>query len=184
MNSFLEISGIITGIIGVYLAIRLSPLCWIISIINVLIYCFLFWIEKLYADSLLQILFCIISLYGWYQWTYNKELLIEKKVMYKASYKEMIFICMIFLLSSFVLGYFLRIYTDASFPELDSTLTCGSLIAQYLQTKKKIQNWIIWILVDIVYVFLFINKGLYSTAALYALYCMMAIRGYKQWKAY
>ena len=117
MNSFLEISGIITGIIGVYLAIRLSPLCWIISIINVLIYCFLFWIEKLYADSLLQVLFCIISLYGWYQWTYNKELIIEKKVMYKTSYKEMILLCMLFLLSSFVLGYFLRIYTDASFPE-------------------------------------------------------------------
>jgi nicotinamide mononucleotide transporter len=102
--------------------------------------------------------------------------------MYKASYKEMISLCIIFLLSSFVLGHFLRVYTDASFPELDSTLTCGSLIAQYLQTKKKIPNWIIWILVDIVYVFLFINKGLYSTAALYALYCIMAIRGYKQWK--
>lgn len=184
MNSFLEISGIITGIIGVYLAIRLSPLCWIISIINVLIYCYLFWVEKLYADSLLQIMFCIISIYGWHQWTYNKELQLEKKVMYKASYKEMVFLCMLFLVSSITLSYFLRIYTDASFPELDSTLTCGSLIAQYLQTKKKIQNWIIWILVDIVYVFLFAYKGLYTTAALYTVYCIMAFRGYKKWKAY
>ena len=185
MPSLLEILGFILGIGGVILTIRQSPFCWPISALNVIIYALLFFKEKLYADSLLQLVYLIISLYGWYYWTkgakdYKPNSSLVK--VGKANKKELGISFIIVIVFAVLLAIILKKNTDAAYPMADSFLTGISLWAQYLQTKKKIENWYLWIMADILYVVLFMAKGLYPSALLFLLYAILAIRGLQSWK--
>ena len=79
-------------------------------------------------------------------------------------------------------GYYLRYHTDAALPYLDSFTTAGSIVAQYLLTRKRLENWLLWIMVDVIYVPILWYKNLYPTSILYALYLGLAAYGYWQWR--
>jgi nicotinamide mononucleotide transporter len=81
-----------------------------------------------------------------------------------------------------VLGVVLRGATDAALPFMDSFLSSTSLVAQWMMTKKKLENWLVWIAVDVLYVGMFIFKHLYLTAGLYAVFLVLAVRGYIDWR--
>ena len=184
MNT-IEIAGFVTGIVGVYLTIKQHPFCWPISAINVLIYALIFWNEKLYADAGLQCVYLIVCIYGWYIWTKGAKDYKPESSLLKVSKTplwELSFSFFVMMIASVSLGFTLALYSDASFPLADSSLTGISLWAQYLQTKKRIENWYIWIFVDSLYIGLFAVKGLYPTAFLYVLYTTLAIHGLINWK--
>ncbi|MDB5139847.1 MAG: nicotinamide mononucleotide transporter [Mucilaginibacter sp.] len=179
-QTLLEIIGVITGLICVYLAAINNIWNWPIAIISVAIYIFIFFDTLLYADMGLQVYFLIMNVYGWYYWS-KKPASEEKTPVMRVTQKEMIFSAIAVVVFTFILGSVLK-YTAASYPFIDSFCTACSLVAQVFLARKVLENWLIWIFVDIIYVGVYIFKGLDLTAIMYAIYVGIALLGYIDWK--
>ena len=164
-----EVMGIATGISGVWLTTRRNILCFPFGILNVIIYAYLFFSPgiRLYADGLLQCIYAGMLVYGWINW--KKAEMANKKV-YRIPNSETLRISLISFISFLVLGFFFRKYTDASLPWLDSALTIISLAAQWMIAKRYLENWILWVVVNINYVPLYLYKHLPLTSALYFIF--------------
>lgn len=180
-QSLLETSGVITGIICVYLAAKNNIWSWPVAIISVVIYIFIFLEAKLYADTGLQVYFLIMNLYGWYFW--SRKPANQKKVPVSSITKKEITLSIIaIIIFTLGLGSLLQRGTDASFPFIDSFCTACSLVAQIFLARKVMENWLIWIFVDIIYVGVYLAKDLHLTAGMYALYIYIAAVGYIDWR--
>ncbi len=180
-TSLIEVLGFITGVTGVWLTVRQNILCFPIGIINVSLYAIMFSSEgiRLYADSLLQCIYLFLLIYGWIHWKKSRKSFIIPARAIDSFSTNMIIISFI---AFATLSLFLQRFTDASLPWLDSALTILSLVAQWMVAKKIITNWLIWIIVNIVYIPLYFYKGLPLTSALYLIFLILAIKGYFEWK--
>jgi nicotinamide mononucleotide transporter len=179
-QSLLEATGVITGILCVYLAAKNNIWNWPIAICSVVIYLFIFFEAKLYADTGLQVYFLIMNFYGWYFWSRKEKH--QKVPVSSISPKEIILSISAIVVFTMGLGYFLYMGTDASFPFLDSFCTACSLVAQVFLARKVLENWLIWIFVDMIYVGIYIAKDLHLTAGMYSLYIIIAAIGYREWR--
>jgi nicotinamide mononucleotide transporter len=181
-TSPLEWCGVITGILCVWLAAKNNILNWPIAIVSVLIYIIIFYESKLYADMGLQVYFFAMNLYGWYFWVKNRRLNQASSPVLFITANEILFSVIAVIVFTFGLGYLLHNNTDAAFPFLDSFCTACSLVAQVFLARKVLQNWLIWIFVDIIYVGVYVSKDLYATAIMYALYVYIATVGFLDWR--
>jgi nicotinamide mononucleotide transporter len=180
-QNWFELIAAVTGFICVYLNAKENVWGWPISIISAFCYIFIFYEDTFYADMFLQVVFILVGFYGWYQWLYGGSN--EHKLEISGITKGQVIICALIAVTfSTLLSYLLATQTDAQQPVIDSTLTVCSLIAQYLLARKIVENWLIWIGADIVYVPVFVDRGRYLTAALYFTYLILAIMGYLQWR--
>ena len=177
----LELFAAIVGAISVWLSVRQNILSWPTAIVNVVLYAIVFYEARLYADMGLQVVYAALSIYGWYEWLYGGEGRTELHVT-RTGARLGTLLAVIALSGSAVLGTLLRHTTDAALPYMDSFLSSTSLVAQWMMTRKKLENWLVWIAVDILYVGMFIFKGLYLTAGLYAVFLALAVRGYIDWR--
>lgn len=196
--STLEIIGFLFGVGGVWLTIKESPFCFPVGLVNVIASSFLFFYQKLYADVLQQIMYVVLLCYGWYAWTTEKSLSqkstvnsqqhedvsLKSQTFYiTTSSPRLLFNCIFVIASStYVLGTILKWYTAASVPYWDALATCMSFTAQYLVARKKIENWMIWMDVNVLYVGIYLYKGLYLYTILFAIYFVLAVIGYLKWK--
>jgi nicotinamide mononucleotide transporter len=178
----LEWFGVFTGILCVWLAAKNNIYSWPIAIVSVVIYIFIFFESKLYADMGLQFYFFFMNIYGWYYWSKNRNNPEASRPMANITQKESLLSVIGIIIFTFLLGQLLYKNTDASFPYMDSFCTACSLVAQIFLARKVIQNWLIWIFVDIIYVGMYVSKDLYATAVMYALYVYIAIVGYLDWR--
>ena len=179
-QSLLEVIGVITGLVCVYLAAKNNIWNWPIAIVSVGIYIFIFFDSHLYADMGLQVYFMAMNIYGWYYWA--KKTADENKIPVAIiTRKEIIYSVIAIIIFTVILGTGLK-YTPASYPYIDSFCTACSLVAQVFLARKVLENWLIWIFVDIVYVGVYIFKGLDLTAIMYAIYVGIALLGYIDWK--
>lgn len=176
-----EWTAVVFGIISVYLSVRENVWSWPTGIINVSMYVYIFLHAKLYADMGLQVFYIVISFYGWWNWLYGGANHSELHVT-RLSRRMAMILPVAGVLGSLALGWFLHQTTDAALPYIDSTLTVASLIAQYLMTKKVLENWIIWVTADVGYIAMYIYKELYPTAFLYAVFLVLASLGYFEWR--
>jgi nicotinamide mononucleotide transporter len=177
----LELFAAIVGAISVWLSVRQNILSWPTAIVNVVLYAIVFYEARLYADMGLQVVYAALSIYGWYEWLYGGEGRTELHVT-RTGARLGALLAVIALSGSAVLGTLLRQTTDAALPYMDSLLSSTSLVAQWMMTRKKLENWLVWIAVDVLYVGMFIFKGLYLTAGLYAVFLALAVRGYIDWR--
>jgi len=177
----LEVTGVITGILCVYLAAKNIIWNWPFAIVSVSVYIVIFFKAKLYADMGLQFYFLAMNIYGWYFWS-RKPRSAEKVPVIKINPKETLFSVIGIILFTAVLGFLLKHGTDASFPFIDSFCTACSLVAQVLLARKVLENWLIWVFVDVIYVIVYTAKNLHLTAGMYALYFMIAALGYWDWR--
>ncbi len=178
--SLIEFFGTLSGLAGVWLTIRKNIWCFPAGLVNVGLYGFLFFRERLYADAILQVFYIMLLAYGWLQWKKSSaQNVFHITTVEKRNWIPLLLTC---LLSTIILGTVLKNATDASLPYLDSLLTSMSLLAQWMVAKKKIENWIVWIVADIMYVGMYLFKGLNITAALYFIFILLAMKGYSEWK--
>ncbi|MDH5828122.1 nicotinamide riboside transporter PnuC [Sphingobacterium faecium] len=180
-TSILEWIGTITGFLCVYLAAKQHILNWPISAISVLTYGYIFYHSKLYGDAVLQLYFLGTALYGWYYWSKNKA--DKSKPIVSFNNREMGLTVLIIIILTAILGTFLQRMTDSDVPYIDGFCTAVSFVAQFLMTRKIVQNWLLWIFVDICYIPLYFHKGLLLTALLYLAFAWIAWHGYRDWKA-
>jgi nicotinamide mononucleotide transporter len=177
----LELVAAITGAISVWLSVRQNIWSWPTAIVNVVLYAVVFWENKLYADMGLQVVYAVLSLYGWYEWRFGGEGRTELRVT-RTPLQLGALLTLIAAAGSALLGTLLRHTTDAALPFMDSFLSSTSLVAQWMMTRKLLENWLVWIFVDVLYVGMFLFKGLYLTAGLYAVFLALAVRGYVDWR--
>lgn len=180
--TLLEGTAVLFGLVSVYLSTRQNIWSWPTAIVNVGLYALLFYREKLYADMGLQVIYLILSIYGWYEWLYGGENRSALKVS-RLDGRTAAVLCAIGVAGSMALGTVLGRSTDASLPYLDSTLSVFSLVAQWMMTRKILENWVLWIVLDVVYVWMFVVlKHLNFTAFQYAVFLVLAAMGYRDWK--
>lgn len=177
----LELFAALIGAISVWLSVRQNIWSWPTAIINVVLYAIVFYEAKLYADMGLQVIYAILSIYGWYEWLYGGEGRTELHVS-RTGPRLGALLALIAAAGSALLGTFLHRATDAALPFMDSFLSSTSLVAQWMMTKKLLENWLVWIGVDVLYVGMFIFKGLFLTAGLYAVFLALAVKGYIDWR--
>ena len=177
----LEIFAAAVGAWSVWLSVRQNVLSWPTAIVNVVLYTIVFYEAKLYADMGLQVVYAILSVYGWYQWLYGGEGHTTLHVS-RTTRSLAIRLALIAATSAVLLGSLLHRSTDAALPFMDSALTSASLVAQWMMTRKLLENWAVWIAVDVLYVGMFIYKGLYVTAVLYAVFLGLAVKGWIDWR--
>jgi nicotinamide mononucleotide transporter len=180
-RDWLELLAVAFGIISVYLSVRQNIWSWPTAIVNVLLYVFVFRAARLYSDMGLQVVYAILSIYGWYEWLYGGRNRTKLRVS-RWSPRVAGPLFLLAALGTWQLGRQFAMRTDAALPYLDAGLAMTSLVAQYLMTRKVLENWIIWIAVDVIYVGMYVYKGLKPTAALYSVFLVLAALGYAQWK--
>ncbi|MEJ5993652.1 nicotinamide riboside transporter PnuC [Pedobacter sp. Du54] len=181
-TGLLEWFGVFTGILCVWLAAKNKIWNWPVAIISVLIYIFIFFESKLYADMGLQLYFFAMNIYGWYYWSKQKGNSTKERPISTITKKEIVLSLVGVAIFTLALGSILHKNTDASFPFIDSFCTAVSLIAQIFLARRVIQNWLIWIFVDIIYVGVYFSKDLYATGIMYTLYIGIATMGYLDWR--
>ncbi|MFI5197747.1 MAG: nicotinamide riboside transporter PnuC [Thermoanaerobaculia bacterium] len=177
----LEIMGAATGALGVWLMARENVWCWPVGLVNVAVYALVFHDAKLYADMGLQVVYFALCLYGWWAWMRGGAAH-GRLVVSRAPAAVLAACALAGIAFAAALGVFLRAKTDAALPFWDAGTTGFSLVAQFLQTRKWIENWLLWIAVDIVYVGMYVVKRLYLTAGLYALFLVLAGIGLASWR--
>ena len=177
----LELVAAVVGAVSVWLSVRQNIWSWPTAIVNVVLYALVFRDAKLYADMGLQVIYAVLSVYGWYEWLHGGENRTELHVS-RTSLPLGALLVAIAGAGALALGLFLRQATDAALPFMDSLLSSTSLVAQWMMTRKKLENWLVWIAVDVLYVGMFVFKGLYLTAGLYAVFLALAVRGYIDWR--
>jgi nicotinamide mononucleotide transporter len=179
--SVLELFAFAFGIVSVYLSVRQNIWSWPTAIVNVVLYVFVFREARLYSDMGLQVVYAILSFYGWYEWLYGGRGRTQLRVS-RWSIRAAVPLLVLAAVGTWQLGRQFAMRTDASLPYMDAGLTMTSLVAQYMMTRKVLENWLVWIAADVVYVGMFIYKGLNLTAGLYAVFLVLAAMGYAQWR--
>jgi nicotinamide mononucleotide transporter len=176
-----ELVAVLFGFVYVWLAIREDPRCWPVGIVNVGIYFFVFFHARLYATAVLQAVYVVLSVYGWRQWrrggASGGRLVVSSTPPRWAAGLAAAGVA-----GSLGLGLFLRYRTDAALPFPDAATTAFSLVAQWMTTRKWLENWLVWIAVDVVYLGVYSSQGLYLSTGLYAVFLVMAALGYRQWR--
>ncbi|MDO7742756.1 MAG: nicotinamide riboside transporter PnuC [Pedobacter sp.] len=181
-SGWLEWAGVFTGILCVWLAAKNNILNWPIAIVSVLIYTLIFFETRLYSDMGLQVYFLLMNIYGWYFWSKKKNAGEQPTPVISITKLEVILSVIAVILLTLIPGFLLHQNTKAAYPYIDSFCTACSLVAQVFLARKVLQNWLIWIFVDIIYVAVYLSKGLYPTAMMYTLYIYIAWMGYQEWK--
>lgn len=177
---WLEWLGVLSGFICIYLATKENVLSWPISIISVIAYAWVFLEAKMYGDMALQFYFLFTAFYGWYFWIRKKK--VDDKPVTNLSGKGWWLAIGSVIILSIVLGLFLDHFTDTNVPYEDGFCTALSFVAQLMLTRKILQNWILWIVVDLCYIPLYIYKNLNLSAIFYAFLVAIAIKGYIDWR--
>lgn len=178
-----EILAVFLSITYLLLAIKENSWCWVAAFFSTLIYSILFFDASLLMDSFLNIFYLIMAIYGWYSWKYGNALSIseELKITSYGLFKNIkIIVYLTFI--SLTLGYYMKNYTSADFAYLDTFTTVFAIFATYMLTKKVLENWLYWVVIDFISIYIYINKGFYVTAILFGLFTILACIAYRQWK--
>ena len=178
----LEYIGTALGFLCIYGLIRQKLFSWPAGIISTTIYVYIFFEAKLYSDVLLHIAYIISQAHGWYYWLQGKRDELMPANIQRLSSREGAIWLAIACVGIYALGLTMSTFTDASLPYFDAGTTVVSLIAQWLMTRKYLENWLIWVCVDVVAAAIYAYKALYPMSLLYLTYGMMGIFGFLAWR--
>jgi nicotinamide mononucleotide transporter len=177
----LEPAAVALTLAAVYLTTRQVIWCWPLGMIGVTLYAAVFFEARLYADMGLHGLYFALSIYGWWAWLHGDAGRGKMDVSRTPQRMRVVLVAGA-TLGGIALGQGLNRFTDASLPFVDSLLTSFSIAAQWMQTRKLLESWIVWLAVDVCYIGMFVYKGLYLTAGLYAVFLALAVMGFAEWR--
>lgn len=184
----LEIVGVVVSALAIWLTARRKMLCWPVGLASVALYGWIFFDARLYSDALLQGAFAVLQLYGWQRWYAQRHVAGQQREdarpvvpVGSVPFARLVPDLLAAVVVSVLLGAAMAHFTDAALPWVDASLTAFSLVAQYWTGRRYIASWALWIVVDVIYVGMFVFKGLYLTSGLYALFLVLAALGWRDW---
>ena len=181
MEQYLEILGVIVGAAYLYLEYKASISLWIASVIMPAIYLVVFYGAGLYADTAINIYYLVIAIYGWFAWRYGSKERKELPISH-ISPRQIVAMVGLYAVMQVAISLALLHLTDSDVPWFNGLTSALSIVGMWMLARKWIEQWIVWIVVDILSAGLYCHKGLYLTAILYAIYAIIAIFGYRKWK--
>lgn len=181
-TTLFEILAFVLSVATVALNIRQNHWAWLFAIVSSAAYGAVFFDARLYGDAGLQAVFIVVSVWGWYSWLHGGADGHGQLAVSRLDRRGWGMLLLGWALGYLVLAWFLRSFTNTDVPHTDGFLTAGSLVGQVLLSRKKLENWHAWIVVDVLYVGLYVYKGLVLTALLYALFVAMAVAGLLAWR--
>jgi nicotinamide mononucleotide transporter len=180
-SSWIEALAVFTGLLSVWYAKKENILVYPVGIVSVLIYVYLCFTVKLYAEMGINAYYFLMSVYGWVKWSRKTDSKPARPIT-KSSRKEWMYAIAGFLVSFFILYYVLDNYTDSTVPFWDALTTAIFIIGMWQMALKKIDNWISWIIGDAIAIPLYTSKGLALTSVQYIVFLALAVAGYMAWK--
>lgn len=180
--SLWELAAVILGVAYLLLAMAEKMSCWYAALASTAIYTVLFWDVSLLMDSALQVYYMGMAVYGWYQWRKPNQDLKEELAISTWPWQTHSLVIGSVVLISCASGWLLQNSTDAAWPYLDSFTTWSAVVTTYMVAKKVLENWLYWIVIDSVAAFLYVDRGLYLTALLFAAYVVIVVFGYFKWR--
>ena len=175
--SIIESIAVFFSIIYVILAAKESIWCWGAAAISVILYIYICFFAQLYPETGLQVFYLFMAFYGYYHWNKKKQSL----QISEWSISKHLFILIVGAVLTFLMGFYFATYTNAKMPIVDSFTTVFSLFATYMVVKKILGNWLYWIVIDTVSVYLYFSRDLHLTSLLFMAYTIIAIFGYFNW---
>ena len=181
-TSWLEALAVLTGLLSVWFAKKENILVYPTGIVSVLIYVYLCFHVKLYADMGINAFYFVMSIYGWVKWS-MKTADQHVRPITRSSSKEWILSIAGTILFFIILVFILKKYTDSNVPVWDALTTAIFIIGMWLMAFKKIENWLFWIAGDLMCIPLFASKGLILTSFQFTVFLMLAVSGYLEWSS-
>lgn len=178
--TLVEVIGFVSGAVCVWLVGRQNPWNWPIGLVQVVAYLLLFWTAGLFADALLQVVYLVLGLWGWWNWVRGRDPGADLRVR-RTTRTEWIWIVALGGVGTGLLVLWLTRFTSSTVPLADATTTALSLLATYGQARKLLESWWLWIAADLIYVPLYLTKGLSLTALLYAGFLVLCVIGLRRW---
>jgi nicotinamide mononucleotide transporter len=179
-TSIWEWLAVLSGILYVIFISFKNPIAWFFAILNSILYIYLCFISQLYIETGLQFFYVIMAIYGWIIWTDKRISSADKIIRWPINYHLLNF--GISGTSALILGFIFDNFTNQAYPYADAFTGVFSLAATFMVTKKVLENWIYWILIDTICIFLFAARDLYLSAVLFFIYTLIAIFGLLRWK--
>jgi nicotinamide mononucleotide transporter len=177
----LELVAVVLAIIYLLLASKEKLSCWYFYFVSSLIYSVIFWDVSLLMESMLNIFYVIMAVVGWQQWRYGGNDHHGIAIKSLALWQHAVIISGVLVMAA-VNGWFLQQNTSAAFPYLDSFTTWASIVTTFLMIRKILENWLYWIVIDVLSIYLYLDRGLSYTAMLFAVYVLIAAFGYFSWR--
>lgn len=179
--SLLETVAAIFGVVSVVLARFAHIGVFPTGLVSTLLYIYICWGAGLYADMGINVWYSLLSVYGWWRWLQPKAGLEERAVSWSSP--QLRRASLLLALAAWVVLYFvLRAFTDSTVPVADAFTTAVAIVGMYLMAEKKVENWMAWLVVDVVSVGLYAYKGLYVSAVQFAVFTALAWWGWVSWK--
>ena len=177
----IEVTAAVFGVVCVALFARQSVWAWPTGLVQVALFVYVFYEARLYADFGLHIVYVGLQLYGWYHWLYGPR---DDRPLPVTRLTPAAAVCWVSVAAAGTtgLGYVLDTFTNADYPYWDSAIAALSLVAQYLIARKVLENWLFWIVVNVLGIGLYWVKGLYPTTVLYCVFLVLAVWGYLAWR--
>ncbi len=189
--SYVELAGTILYLWSVWLISRRQVLTWPVGIVSVLLFMALFYQIKLYSDTLEQVYYLGVSVYGWWKWSQSPRENGRITAVTSSDRRTVIFWIASTAVISAVTGYPMSrihhwipavFHEEASFPYLDALTTIMSFVAMWLMAQKRIESWLYWIIVDIIGIWLYFVKGVLFISLLYVILLILAVNGLRIWR--
>lgn len=181
--TYIEPLAALLGLWSVWLIIRRNVWGFPIGIIMVVLYAWVFYNARLYSDMLLQFAFIAFQVHGWVHWSRSPVDADDRRIrLRRLSAGQWVFTLLAGVAGTLALGTVMSKYTNAAIPFLDAGTTTVSLLAQWWMNRRYVENWLLWIAVDAVYLYQYGSQQLYYTTALYGIFLGMAFWGWQTWR--
>jgi nicotinamide mononucleotide transporter len=181
-TTWLEVAAFVLAVWMVFCNMRVDPLGWPLAIVSSLLYALLFAHSKLYGEASLQLFFVAVSGWGWWQWLRGRGSDGTALKVHRTTLRQAMVMAALTLAAWPALAAALARFTDSDVPWLDALPTVGSIAGQFLLGRKLIENWPVWLAVNLVSLALFGVKGLWLTVALYAVFALLSVAGWRAWR--
>ncbi len=178
----IEIIGTLSGFVFLYFEIKQSKWLWPVGLFSAVMYIYVFFMAKFYADMGLQFYYVFISVYGWFHWSISKSKSKKGLPITRLNLSILTRLILVSLVVYVAISFVLVNYTDSPLPYWDAFTTSLSIVATWMLAKKILEQWLVWVLVDAVSMGLYLYKELYPTTILFGVYTLLAVYGYIQWK--
>ena len=177
--SITEIAAVVLAVAYLVLAVRQNILCWLAAFLSSGLYMGIFFAARLYMESVLQIFYVAMAVYGWYAWRYGGVEHVGVRINVWSVRQHAVVLTGVAALSC-LLGWGMS-YTGAAFPYADSFTTVAAIVTTYMVARKVLENWIYWFVIDSISVYLYASRELYLTALLFLSYLVLIVIGFRTW---
>ena len=175
----LEVVAVVLALIYVVLTIYQQRFCWVVAAASASLYIIIFWQVQLYLEAMLQVFYIVMAAYGWWFWSKEHDGI----TIHTWPLRQHLIICAALAGATILVGFAMQRWTNAAAPYVDALTTLAALLTTWMVAQKLLENWLYWVVIDVISVGLYLHRDLTLTAGLFGIYVVLAVLGYRTWRS-